>query len=229
MGVRVLNRRRVLVNAEYSPMQYQREYEAELRRKGSYWVIGQIDDIRDEMRGPFESRRDATKQMKALFAQYPTVVDDYGDKVERYLSVFQSKPSRNPGELGPWEFGSEDIPLQRQYAEEVDELNEQIARTHDLKRLARLYKKRAAVTEASMRGMQNPRRKSSIPEYVDPGTKMFLNDEWSNNVEVEVLEWNYGHSEKIGYEHLYDKALVRKIYFNKERVVHHYQLSFEPR
>jgi hypothetical protein len=90
MGAKIINRQRVMNS--WSPMEYQREREFELRRKpqrGSYWVIGQMDDIPDEMRGPFQYQRDAIKQMQALKDKHPTYVDDYGDKVDRYLTVKQ--------------------------------------------------------------------------------------------------------------------------------------------
>ena len=56
----------------WNPACYQRESESERERMGPrYWIIGQIDDIRHEDRGPFDYKQDANRQLKSLQATYP--------------------------------------------------------------------------------------------------------------------------------------------------------------
>jgi hypothetical protein len=72
---------------------------------------------------------------------------------------------------------------------------------------------------------ENPRRtKSSLHDFVPAGTEMLWNNAENLNTRVEIIEWNYVRTERIGYDY-YDQALVRKIRTGTEFTVPHYQLK----
>lgn len=80
---------------------------------------------------------------------------------ENFLEAVEDRdmPVINPGtsgsELGPWEFG-EELPSRRDYAAEIDALNEAISRTKSPTKLTALLKKRAALAKMSMGNPATP-------------------------------------------------------------------------
>lgn len=72
MGARIINRQIIRNPEGYSASHVAWEIEHERRRMGpQYWIIGQIDELGHETRGPFQYKADANKQLRVLEQKYP--------------------------------------------------------------------------------------------------------------------------------------------------------------